>query len=135
VKQITFGLGVSDVEPCWLPSGEIVFNSSRASSHRLLETSVSNLYTCDSERRFLRRLCYGPSAYELPADARRRRVFTRAGVQRPRADLSAALFVMNGDGTGHPSFTAAARGIRRRFFTRAAFPGTQKVTALRRATT
>ena len=57
VRQITFGLGVSEIEPCFQPDGDIVFVSSRCIQLTdCWRQSVSNLYTCDARGRFLRRL-------------------------------------------------------------------------------
>ena len=56
-RQITFGLGVADIEPAWTPDGGIVFVSTRCVQNiDCWWTYASNLYACDAQGRFLRRL-------------------------------------------------------------------------------
>ena len=53
----TFGLGYADYEGAYVPNGHIVFNSTRCvQTVDCWWTEVSNLYTCDGEGRYLRRL-------------------------------------------------------------------------------
>lgn len=60
VRQITAnptGLTISDFDPCYLPNGDILFQSSRC--FQLVDcyfNIVSNLYTCNSAGRHLRRI-------------------------------------------------------------------------------
>ncbi len=59
VRQITSGLGFADYEPAWLPNGDIIFASTRCvQTVDCWWTEVSNLYTCDAEGRYLRRLTF-----------------------------------------------------------------------------
>jgi hypothetical protein len=50
ITQITFGSGVADIEPKFLPDGRIVFNSSRVIQNvDCWVTPVSNLHICDAD--------------------------------------------------------------------------------------
>lgn len=49
-KQITFGQGISDIEPKFLPNNKIVFSSTRAvQTVDCWKTPVSNLYLCNTD--------------------------------------------------------------------------------------
>ena len=51
VRQLTAGIGLADYEACYLPSGDIIFNSTRCvQTVDCWWTEVSNLYRCDKER-------------------------------------------------------------------------------------
>ena len=73
------------------PQGQIVFNSTRCvQTVDCWWTEVSNLYTCDGDGRYLRRLGFRPGSLELSDhDARRPGALHPLGIQRPRADIPA----------------------------------------------
>ncbi|MBO7679839.1 MAG: hypothetical protein J6S75_09240, partial [Thermoguttaceae bacterium] len=51
LTQRTFGDGLADVEPCYLPSGEILFGSTRARAITdCWKTEVSNLFALSADR-------------------------------------------------------------------------------------
>ncbi|MCZ7635857.1 MAG: hypothetical protein M5U12_07310 [Verrucomicrobia bacterium] len=57
LRQLTSGLGFADYEPAFLPNGDLIFASTRCvQTVDCWWTEVSNLYTCDADGRFLRRL-------------------------------------------------------------------------------
>ena len=57
VRQLTSGLGFADYEGIYAPNGQIIFSSTRCvQTVDCWWTEVSNLYTCDRDGRFLRRL-------------------------------------------------------------------------------
>ena len=89
VRQLTFGLGFADYEGVYLPNGDIVFNSTRCvQTVDCWWTEVSNLYTCDNDGRYLRRLGFDQVHTNYPTVTRRRpRDLHPLGIQRPRADL------------------------------------------------
>jgi len=132
VRQITFGLGVSDIEPCWLPSGDIVFVSSRCIQNTdCWRQSVSNLYTCDSEGRFLRRLGYDQVHTNYPQTLDDGRVtYTRWEYNDRGQIFPQPLFVMNSDGTGQAEFYGGNSWFPTSILHARGIPGTQKVIAI-----
>ena len=129
VKQITFGLGVSDTEPCWLPNGGLVFNSSRCIQLTdCWRQAVSNLYTCDGEGRFLRRLCYDQVHTDYPQTLDDGRVIYTRWEYNDRGQIfPQPLFVMNGDGTGQAEFYGGNSWFPTSILHARGVPGTQKV--------
>jgi hypothetical protein len=129
VKQITFGLGVSDTEPCWLPNGDLVFNSSRCIQLTdCWRQAVANLYTCDGEGRFLRRLCYDQVHTNYPQTLDDGRVIYTRWEYNDRGQIfPQPLFVMNGDGTGQSEFYGGNSWFPTSILHARGVPGTQKV--------
>ena len=132
VRQITFGPGFADYEPAYLPNDDIVFASTRCvQTVDCWWTEVSNLYTCDRNGRYLRRLSFDQVHAIYPQVLEDGRViYTRWDYNDRGQIFTQALFQMNPDGTGQtefygnnswfPTTMAHARGI----------PGTQKVMAI-----
>ena len=132
IRQITSGLGFADYEPAYLPNGDLIFASSRCV--QIVDcwwTEVSNLYTCDRNGKFLRRLGFDQVHTVFPSVLDDGRViYTRWDYNDRGQVFPQPLFVMNADGTGQtefygnnswfPTTIAHARGI----------PGTQKVLAI-----
>ena len=132
VRQLTFGLGFADYEGCYLPDGNILFNSSRCV--QIVDcwwTEVSNLYVCDKDGKFMRRLAFDQVHSNYPQVLEDGRVVYTRWDYNDRGQLyPQPLFQMNPDGTGQteyygnnswfPTTIAHARGI----------PGTTKVMAL-----
>ena len=59
VRQLTFGLGFADYEGAYLPNDDIIFNSTRCV--QIVDcwwTEVSNLYKCDQDGKYMRRLTF-----------------------------------------------------------------------------
>ena len=106
VRQITFGAGTADMEPEWLPGGDLVFTSTRCViSAPCWWSSVCNLYTCDGEGRFIRRLVsdHGHTVFpHLTHDGRI--IYTRWEYSDRTAGYLHSLFVMNPDGTNQAEF-------------------------------
>lgn len=132
IRQITGGLGFADTEPAYLPNGHIVFASTRCvQTVDCWWTEVSNLYTCDADGRFLRRLGFDQvhTVYPQVLDDGRV-IYTRWDYNDRGQIFPQALFQMNADGTGQaefygnnswfPTTIGHARGI----------PGTEKVLAI-----
>jgi hypothetical protein len=132
VSQITSGLGFADYEPAYLPNDDIIFVSTRCvQTVDCWWTEVSNLYTCDSKRRFLRRLGFDQvhTLYPQILDDGRV-VYTRWDYNDRGQVFAQPLFQMYADGTGQtefygnnswfPTTIAHARGI----------PGSQQVLAI-----
>ncbi len=132
VRQITLGLGFADYEPAFLPSGDIIFASTRCvQTVDCWWTEVSNLYTCDPDGRFLRRLGFDQvhTVYPQVLDDGRV-IYTRWDYSDRGQIFPQGLFQMFPDGTGQtefygnnswfPTTIAHARGI----------PGTEKALAV-----
>ncbi len=132
IRQITSGLGFADYEPSYLPSGDIVFSSSRCvQTVDCWWTEVSNLYTCGPDGRFLHRLSFDQVHSIFPSVLDDGRVIYSRWDYNDRGQIfPQALFQMNPDGTGQTAFyknnswfpttIVHARGI----------PGTEKVMAV-----
>ncbi|MFZ2640545.1 MAG: hypothetical protein WA117_06120 [Verrucomicrobiia bacterium] len=132
VRQITSGLGFADYEPCYLPNGDIVFSSTRCvQTVDCFTTEVSNLYTCDKDGRFLRRLGFDQVHTVYPSMTDDGRVtYTRWDYNDRGQIFPQGLFQMNPDGTAQsalygnnswfPTTIAHARGI----------PGSQKLVCI-----
>ncbi|MCX6909553.1 MAG: hypothetical protein NTY01_16130, partial [Verrucomicrobia bacterium] len=132
LRQITFGLGFADYEPCYLPNNDIVFSSTRCvQTVDCFTTEVSNLYTCDKDGRFLRRLGFDQVHTVYPSMTGDGRVtYTRWDYNDRGQIFPQGLFQMNPDGTAQaalygnnswfPTTIAHARGI----------PGSQKLVCI-----
>lgn len=131
-RQITYGAGVADIEPIYLPNGDLLFTSTRCM--QITDCSwaeVSNLFTCDAQGRFLRRVSVDQVTVNYPKLLDDGRViYTRWDYNDRGQIFPQPLFQMNPDGTGQteyygnnsyfPTTIMHARGI----------PGTDKVIAL-----
>ena len=132
VRQLTFGLGVADYEGAYLPGDDIVFTSTRCV--QIVDcwwTEVSNLYACDKDGRYLRRLSFDQVHTNYPTVTDDGRVIYTRWDYNDRGQLfPQPLFQMNPDGTGQtevygnnswfPTTIMHARGI----------PGTQRIVAI-----
>jgi hypothetical protein len=132
VRQLTFGLGFADYEGVYLPGGDLLFNSTRCvQAVDCFFTEVSNLYTCDRDGRFLRRLGFDQVHSNYPTVAEDGRVlYTRWEYNDRGQVFTQGLFQMNPDGTsqtecyGNNSYFPTAILHARQI------PGTQKVLAI-----
>ncbi len=132
LRPITSGLGFADYEGCYVPGEGIVFSSTRCvQTVDCWWTEVSNLYTCDRQGRYLRRLSFDQVHAIHPALADDGRVlYTRWDYNDRGQIFPQGLFQMNPDGTGQtefygnnswfPTTIAHARGI----------PGSAKVISI-----
>ena len=104
----SFGEGVADYEGCYLPDGEIIFNSTRCM--QIVDcwwTEVSNLYRCDAEGKNIRRLTRDQVHLNYPAVSWDGRIlYTRwEYVDRPACPIQ-SLWAIRPDGTGLGLFMA-----------------------------
>lgn len=132
IRQLTFGKGVADYEGRYLPNGDIVFTSSRCvQTVDCWKTEVSNLYTCDGDGKYLRRLGFDQVHTTYPTVLNDGRIlYTRWDYNDRGQVYPQPLFQMNPDGTGQteyygnnsyfPTTTHHARAI----------PGSDKVLAV-----
>lgn len=101
-EQITYGQGISDTEPKWLPNGQIVFSSSRTIQIvDCWKTPVSNLYICNDDGSEMIRVGYDQVHTTYPTVTEDGRVlYTRWDYNDRTQMFVQALFSMNADGTG-----------------------------------
>ncbi|MDO4859034.1 MAG: hypothetical protein Q4A17_13950 [Thermoguttaceae bacterium] len=106
IKQITFGPGVADMEPEWLPDGNLIFTSTRCNiSAPCWWSSVCNLFTCDAEGRYIHRLAVDHGHTVFPHVTNDGRItYTRWEYSDRNAGYLHTLFVMNADGTNQTEF-------------------------------
>jgi len=106
VRQLTFGLGFADVEPCYLPDGNILFTSTRCM--QIVDcwwTEVVNFYIMDSDGRFMRRVGFDQVHTNYPKVLPDGRVLYTRWDYNDRSQMwPHALFVMNHDGTGQTEY-------------------------------
>ena len=131
-KQLTFGLGVADIEPCYLPTGEILFISTRCGQNTdCWWTEVSNLYTCDGEGRFLRRISVDQVTVNYPKPLDDGRViYTRWDYNDRGHVYVQPLFQMNADGTGQTEFYGNNSYFPTSLLHAKGVPGSDKVVAI-----
>jgi hypothetical protein len=106
IKQITFGRGCSDVEPCFLPNDDIVFQSTRCTQITdCWRQAVSNLYLCNTEGKFLRRIGFDQVHTNYPQVLDNGTViYTRWEYNDRTQIFPQPLFMMNPDGTGQTEY-------------------------------
>ncbi len=101
VKQLTFGIGASDIEGCYLPDGCILFNSTRCG--QIVDcwwNEVLNLYRCDADGRNLTRITYDQVNDYFPTLQDDGRVFYMRWEYNDRGQIyTQPVFSMNPDGT------------------------------------
>jgi hypothetical protein len=132
VRQLTFGLGVADYEPVYLPSGDILFNSTRCV--QIVDcwwTEVSNLYTCDKDGKYLRRLSFDQVHTNYPQVLDDGRIiYTRWDYNDRGQIYPQPLFQMNADGTGQTEFYGNNSWFPTTIMHARGIPGTQKVVGI-----
>ncbi len=132
VRQLTDGLGFADIEPCYLPDGNILFTSTRCM--QIVDcwwTDVSNFYMIDKDGHFLRRIGFDQVHTNYPAlleDGRL--IYTRWDYNDRGQIYPQSLFVMNYDGTGQTEFYGNNSYFPTTILHARGIPGSQKVVAL-----
>ncbi|MBQ6618669.1 MAG: hypothetical protein IJH68_00810, partial [Thermoguttaceae bacterium] len=108
LTQLTFGDGLADIEPCYLPSGEILFGSTRARAITdCWKTEVSNLFALSADRQRIERKSFDQVTVNYPTVTPDGRVlYTRWDYNDRGHMYPQGLFVMNPDGTGQTAFYA-----------------------------
>lgn len=101
VRQLTSTVGVADIEPAYLPDGDIVFGSTRCIQLVDCWTNpVSNLYRCNPDGKLVRRLCFDQVHDNYPQVLPTGQVIYTRWDYNDRSRLVAhPLFIMNPDGT------------------------------------
>lgn len=131
VKQLTSGLGFADIEPIYLPDGNILFNSTRSgSSVDCWTVEVSNLYLCNREGCYTRQVGFDQVHTPNPTlldDGRV--VYTRWEYNDRGQVFMQPLFQMNPDGTGQTEYYGANSFFPTTVTHVRQIPGTRKVMA------
>ncbi len=129
VRRLTSGEEVADYEGAYLPNGHIVFNSTRC--QQIVDcwwSDVSNLYTCDGDGRFLRRLTFDQVHTNYPQVLPDGRVvYTRWDYNDRGQIFPQPLFQMNPDGTAQQEFYGNNSWFPTTILHARGIPGTQKV--------
>lgn len=106
IKQITSGLGFADYEGTYLANDDIIFNSTRCV--QIVDcwwTEVSNLYKCDNDGQFLRRLSFDQVHSNFPTVLDDGRIIYTRWDYNDRGQLfPQPLYQMNPDGTSQMEF-------------------------------
>ncbi len=132
VRQLTFGLGFADYEGAYLPDGNIVFSSTRCvQTVDCFWTEVSNIYTCNGDGKYLRRLGFDQVHTNYPAVMPDGRVIYTRWEYNDRGHLMVQpLFQMNPDGTGQTEFYGNNSWFPTTIMHARGIPGTEKVLAI-----
>ena len=132
VRQLTHGLGFADYEGAYLPSGDIVFNSTRCV--QIVDcwwTEVSNLYTCGPNGEHLRRLSFDQVHTNFPTVTHDGRViYTRWDYNDRGQIYPQGLFHMHADGTGQTELYGNNSWFPTTILHARAIPGTSKYVAI-----
>ena len=132
IRPLTGGLGVADYEAVYLPDGDILFNSSRCvQTVDCWWTEVSNLYRCNPDGKFIRRLTFDQVHNNSPSVTDDGRILYTRWEYNDRSQIfPQPLLQMMPDGTGQtevyggsswfPTTILHARGI----------PGTTQIMAI-----
>lgn len=129
IRQITDGLGFADYECAYLPDDDIVFSSTRCvQTVDCWVSEVSNLYTCDRDGNYLRRLGFDQVHTNYPTVMEDGRViYTRWDYSDRGQIYPQGLFQMNPDGTGQTEFYGNNSWFPTSILHARGIPGSQKV--------
>lgn len=131
VRQLTYGLGVADYEGIYLPNGDLLFSSTRGeNSVPCFVTEVSNLWTCDGDGQFMRRLGFDQVHTNFPQVLEDGRVIYTRWEYSDRGQIYLqSLFQMNPDGTAQTEFYGNNSFFPTTIMHARGIPGTPKVVA------
>jgi hypothetical protein len=132
VRQLTSGLGFADYEGVYAPDGDILFNSTRCvQTVDCWWTEVSNLYTCDRDGRYLRRLTFDQVHTTHPSITPDGRVlYTRWDYNDRGQVYPQGLFQMFPDGTGQTECYGNNSWFPTSIQHARAIPGTSRIVAI-----
>ncbi|MCX7044292.1 MAG: hypothetical protein NTX50_02245 [Candidatus Sumerlaeota bacterium] len=132
IRQLTQGLGFADYEGAYLSNGDILFNSTRCvQTVDCFWTEVSNLYACDKNGKFLRRLTFDQVHDNYPTVTEDGRVLYTRWEYNDRGQIyPQPLYQMNTDGTAQTEFYGNNSWFPTTILHARGIPGTQKVLAI-----
>ncbi|MDR2169472.1 MAG: hypothetical protein LBP59_04950 [Planctomycetaceae bacterium] len=132
IKQLTHGTGFADIEPCYLPDGNILFASTRCV--QIVDcwwTEVCNFYIMDNEGRFMRRIGFDQVHTNYPTVTEDGRVLYTRWDYNDRGQLyPQPLFQMNYDGTAQTEFYGNNSWFPTTILHARMIPNSQKVVAV-----
>ena len=131
-RQLTFGDGYADHEAIYLPSGDILFNSTRCT--QIVDcwyTPVTNLYACDKDGKLIRRVSIDQVHTNYPKLLNDGRVVYTRWDYNDRGQLfPQPLFVMNADGTNQRELYGNNSWFPTTLLHARPIPGTHKLIAI-----
>ncbi|MDR1480031.1 MAG: hypothetical protein LBJ00_13935 [Planctomycetaceae bacterium] len=131
-RQLTQGTGFADIEPCYLPNGNILFTSTRCV--QIVDcwwTEVSNFYLMDKDGRFMRRIGFDQVHTNYPTVTEDGWVLYTRWDYNDRGQLyPQPLFQMNYDGTAQTEFYGNNSWFPTTVLHARMIPGSQKVVAV-----
>lgn len=129
VRQITSGPGTADLEPCWLPHGDLLFTSTRCDiCVPCWSSDVTNIYRCKPDGSLLHRQTFDHAHNVKPAVLNDGRiVYTRWEYNDRNSSPIHKLFMMNADGTTQTEFYGNNSMAPWSLIHPAALPGTSKI--------
>ena len=132
IRHITSGLGFADVEGCYLPNGDIVFSSTRCVvAVDCMGHPGLNLYRCDKDGRFMRRLGFDQVGANHPSVLNDGRIiFTRWEYNDRNPVFLQPLIQMNPDGTLQTEFYGGNSSWPTSLHHARAIPGSDRVLAI-----
>lgn len=132
VRQVTSGLGFADYEGAYVSDRDIIFNSTRCvQTVDCWWTEVSNLYACDRDGRFLRRLTFDQVHDNFPTVTPDGRVLYTRWEYNDRGQIYVqGLFQMLVDGTGQSECYGNNSWFPTAILHARSIPGTGKIVAV-----
>ena len=132
IRQLTKGLGNADYEGAYLPNNDIIFNSTRCvQTVDCWWTEVSNLYTCDKNGDYIRRLGFDQVHTNYPQVMDDGTVtYTRWEYNDRGQIFVQALLQMNPDGTNQSEYYGTNSWFPTSLLHARSIPGTKKVAAI-----
>ncbi len=132
VRPLSAGVGFADYEGVYTPGGDILFNSTRCvQTVDCWWTEVSNLYTCNRDGKFLRRLGFDQVHTNFPTVLPDGRVvYTRWDYNDRGQIFPQPLFQMYPDGTGQTEFYGNNSWFPTTLIHARGIPGSEKVVAV-----
>lgn len=127
MRQLTnFTTYGSDIDPCYLPNGDVVFNSARIVQHVTCGWGdCSNLFLMNKDGKYARRIGFDQTSTAFPSVINDGRVVYTRRDYNDRGQTSAhALFQMNQDGTGQTELYGNQTGLPNSFQHTKSIPGT-----------
>ena len=131
LEQLTFGSGLSDIDPIWLPSGEIVFTSTREPKYCMCNRHImGNLFKMDADGANLQQIGHNTLHEGHPSLLPDGRIlYDRWEYVDRNFGNAQGLWTVNPDGTNHVVYYGNSTDSPGAVLDARAIPGTQQVVA------